>query len=139
MICRNMGDLFSCPEGELKNKIISTVLLFAPPKVGMKMNHVILLPSGEGIRNQLISVTDFLFFLFFSFCLPLKISQCLASICGMKSVITVLKAVVWDLQLLLLPCGKLCLELILPEWCQPEFQVLAEQGGCWPENLPSEL
>lgn len=32
----------------------------------MKMNHVILLPSGEGIRNQLISVIDFLFlFLFF--------------------------------------------------------------------------
>lgn len=98
------------------------------------MNHVILLPSGEGIRNQLISVIDF-FFLFF-LGLPLKISQCLASICGMKSVITVLKAAVWDLQLLFLPCGKLCLclELVLPE-----FRVLAEEGCCWPENLPSEL
>lgn len=30
------------------------------------MNHVILLPSGEGIRNQLISVIDFLLFFFFS-------------------------------------------------------------------------
>lgn len=29
------------------------------------MNHVILLPSGEGIRNQLISVIDFLFFFLF--------------------------------------------------------------------------
>lgn len=31
----------------------------------MKMNHVILLPSGEGIRNQLISVIDFLYFFFY--------------------------------------------------------------------------
>lgn len=60
------------------------------------MNHVILLPSGEGIRNQLISVIDFLFFFLF-FLMFLKISLCLASICGMKSVITVLKAAVWDL------------------------------------------
>lgn len=61
----------------------------------------------------------------------------------MKSVITVLKAVGWDLQLLFLPCGKLCLELLLPELvpalAEAEFGVLAEEGGCWPENLPSEL
>lgn len=98
------------------------------------MNHVILLPSGEGIRNQLISVIDFLLFFsffYFFFCPPLKISLCFASICGMKSVITVLKALGWDLQLLFLPCGKLCLELLLPEWCQPWLNQNSESWQGW--------
>lgn len=94
MICQNMRDLFSCPEEELKNRLKNTFICTSWSGHEDESCN----PLAFRRRNKKSAYLCHWFSFFFPFFLMfLKISLCLASICGMKSVITVLKAAVWDL------------------------------------------